>query len=141
MGRGVERTHVLGYATHSPMTICRGRFRAPFVLIFTYAAPYRHFPHTQEQVLKVLSSEKSEACSTCRGAQRGDLLEIEYTGTLENGTVFDGSSITVSTGVAVRGTDTLTQVLPLSSRSCYCQSLSSPLALTLDPSAIPACLR
>lgn len=61
--------------------------------------PDRHFPHIQEQVLKVLSSEKNGACTTCRGVQRGDLLEIEYTGTLENGSVFDGSSITVSSGI------------------------------------------
>lgn len=53
----------------------------------------------EQQVLKVLSSEKNDACQMCRGAQRGDLLEIEYTGALENGTVFDGSSITVSTMV------------------------------------------
>lgn len=60
-----------------------------------------------EQLLKLLSSEKSATCQSCQGAQRGDLLEIEYTGTLENGTVFDGSSITVNGREVVgRGGDT-----------------------------------
>lgn len=51
----------------------------------------------QEQVLKVLSRKKSEGCEFCgQGARKGDLLEIEYSAKLENGTVFDGSDIQVS---------------------------------------------
>lgn len=49
----------------------------------------------EEQVVKVLSSEKRAGCEYCQGARRGDLLEIEYTGKLEDGKVFDGSSIKV----------------------------------------------
>lgn len=58
------------------------------------AAPFQQ----DEQVLRLLSSEKSASCGseTCQGARRGDLLEIEYTGKLEDGKVFDGSSIMVS---------------------------------------------
>ena len=48
------------------------------------------------QVLKVLASTKSSACESCKGARKGDLLEIEYTGRLQDGKVFDGSSIKVS---------------------------------------------
>lgn len=46
-------------------------------------------------MLQVLSSDKNAACESCAGAKRGDLLEIEYTGTLEDGKVFDGSSVLV----------------------------------------------
>lgn len=46
--------------------------------------------------MRLLSSEKSSACDSCRGARRGDLLEIEYTGKLEDGKVFDGSRVMVS---------------------------------------------
>ena len=42
-----------------------------------------------------MSSQKNAGCEFCKGAQRGDLLEIEYTGKLEDGKVFDGSSIKV----------------------------------------------
>lgn len=45
--------------------------------------------------MKVMSSKKNEGCEVCQGAKRGDLLEIEYTGTLEDGKVFDGSSVKV----------------------------------------------
>eukprot|EP00904_Undaria_pinnatifida_P013360 jgi/Undpi1/9154/HiC_scaffold_26.g11612.m1 len=61
----------------------------------------------EEQLLKVLSSEKNAGCEYCKGAQRGDLLEIEYTGKLEDGKVFDGSSIKVNGQEVVgRGGDT-----------------------------------
>lgn len=50
----------------------------------------------EEQLLKVLSSTKSSTCESCKGARRGDLLEIEYTGRLQDGKVFDGSNIKVS---------------------------------------------
>lgn len=52
----------------------------------------------EEQVVKLLNSDKSAECNSCgQGARRGDLLEIEYTAKLEDGKVFDGSSIKVST--------------------------------------------
>lgn len=55
------------------------------------------FVQREEQVLKVLRSEKGAGCEFCgQGARRGDLLEIEYTAKLEDGKVFDGSSIKVS---------------------------------------------
>eukprot|EP00903_Cladosiphon_okamuranus_P010059 g9534.t1 len=51
----------------------------------------------EEQVLKLLQSNKSTGCEFCgQGARRGDLLEIEYTAKLEDGKVFDGSSIKVN---------------------------------------------
>lgn len=47
----------------------------------------------------MLRREKSPECEFCgSGARKGDLLEIEYTGKLEDGTVFDGSSIKVGGG-------------------------------------------
>lgn len=50
----------------------------------------------EEQVLKLLRSDKAAGCEFCgQGARRGDLLEIEYTAKLEDGKVFDGSSIKV----------------------------------------------
>lgn len=71
----------------------------------------------------MLSSDKSEACQSCRGAKRGDLLEIEYTGKLEDGTVFDGSSVMVS----CRG----------SSRRSKCSE--QPISIERGPSSVPAC--
>ncbi len=54
------------------------------------------FVQREEQVLKVLRSDKSPGCEFCgSGARKGDLLEIEYTARLEDGKVFDGSSIKV----------------------------------------------
>eukprot|EP00752_Nemacystus_decipiens_P008970 g8008.t1 len=51
----------------------------------------------EDQVLKLLKSDKAAECEFCgQGARRGDLLEIEYTGKLEDGKVFDGSSIKVN---------------------------------------------
>ncbi|CAM9420380.1 unnamed protein product [Ectocarpus sp. 8 AP-2014] len=51
----------------------------------------------EEQVVKLLNSDKSAECNSCgQGARRGDLLEIEYTAKLEDGKVFDGSSIKVN---------------------------------------------
>lgn len=47
-------------------------------------------------MLKLLRSDKAAGCEFCgQGARRGDLLEIEYTAKLEDGQVFDGSSIKV----------------------------------------------
>jgi len=57
------------------------------------------FAQREEQVLKVLRSDKSPGCEFCgSGARKGDLLEIEYTAKLEDGKVFDGSSIKVGRG-------------------------------------------
>lgn len=50
----------------------------------------------EEQVLKLVRSDKGAGCECSQGAKRGDLLEIEYTGKLEDGNVFDGSSIKVN---------------------------------------------
>lgn len=48
-------------------------------------------------MLTLLRSDKGAGCEFCgQGARKGDLLEIEYTAKLEDGDVFDGSSIKVS---------------------------------------------
>ncbi|CAM9755220.1 unnamed protein product [Chrysoparadoxa australica] len=60
----------------------------------------------ERQVLSVDTTSKSESCPVCTGVRRGDLLEILYTGKLEDGTVFDGSNIKIGDrGVAGRGGD------------------------------------
>ena len=61
------------------------------------------FAQREEQVLKLLRSDKAVGCEFCgQGARRGDLLEIEYTAKLEDGKVFDGSSIKVCMCVRLR---------------------------------------
>ncbi|CAN0109240.1 unnamed protein product [Ascophyllum nodosum] len=67
-----------------------------FQPITTKVAPGGTEPGEEGQVLKVLASTKSSACESCKGARKGDLLEIEYTGRLQDGKVFDGSSIKVN---------------------------------------------
>mmetsp|Transcript_31377 Transcript_31377/g.42503 ORF Transcript_31377/g.42503 Transcript_31377/m.42503 type:complete len:141 (-) Transcript_31377:100-522(-) len=60
----------------------------------------------EEQVLEVQRVEVPSLCTV--GATEGDLLEIGYVGRLADGTVFDGSAVSVNGrgGVAGRGGDT-----------------------------------
>lgn len=59
----------------------------------------------------VTKASESVSPTSGEGVQTGDLVEIEYTGTLENGTVFDSSAdrgpfqFVIGTGTAISGFD------------------------------------
>lgn len=85
-----------GLIHYDQSTVCRCALLFAAVVVIGTATDAVLVAQREEQVLKLLQSKKAAGCEFCgQGARRGDLLEIEYTAKLEDGKVFDGSSIKV----------------------------------------------